>query len=78
MNYMSEVKKAQESVQQAKEELHLLTDSMPDGPQRLQVLNAITHLITASVALNYRPPAVPCRLDFVKDDAVPIVDREFE
>lgn len=65
MDYMQDVEQARQAVEAAMKELEPLQSNMPDGADKLRVLNATTHLVTASLALNFRKPGVPCRLDFV-------------
>lgn len=65
MDYMQDVEQARQALEAAMQELEPLRASMPDGADKLRVLNATTHLVTASLALNFRAPGVPSRLDFV-------------
>lgn len=66
-DYMKEVQEAQRLLQDALRELEPLGQTMPDGREKLRVLGATTLLVNALLTLNFRPPAVPCRLDFVAE-----------
>lgn len=66
-DYMKEVQEAQRLLQDALRELEPLGQTMPAGRKKLRVLSATTLLVNALLALNFRPPVVPCRLDFVAE-----------
>jgi len=67
VDYMPEIKKAQAAIAAACELQVSLLKSMPPGRQQLDLATIGLHLVTASVALGFREPGVPCRLDFVSE-----------
>lgn len=47
--------------------MHVIPAGGVPTAKELRVLGATTLLVNALLTLNFRPPAVPCRLDFVAE-----------
>jgi hypothetical protein len=69
MDYMPEIERAKATVEQAMRDAKELADKLPDGHAKLSALTLVSQLVSASAILGIRQPAVPCRLDFVANDA---------
>lgn len=69
MDYMTEIERANTTIDEAMQDAKNLADKLPDGHAKLLALTLVSQLVSVSVMLGIRRPAVPCRLDFVADDA---------
>ncbi|GJJ03424.1 hypothetical protein RugamoR64_39620 [Duganella rhizosphaerae] len=65
MDYMPEIERARITVEHAMRDAKDLADKLPDGHAKLSALALVSQLVSASVILGIREPAVPCRLDFI-------------
>ena len=69
MDYMTEIERAKAAIDQAMSDAKGLADKLPDGHAKLAALTLVSQLVSVSVMLGIRRPAVPCRLDFVAVNA---------
>jgi hypothetical protein len=69
MDYMTEIERAKAAIDQAMNDAKSLADKLPDGLAKVTALTLVSQLVSASVILSIRRPAVPCRLDFVLTEA---------
>lgn len=69
MDYMNEIERAKAVTEQAINDAKRLADKLPDGLMKVEALTLVSQLVQASIILNIRRPAVPCRLDFVSAEA---------
>lgn len=67
MDYMNEIERAKAVTEQAINDAKRLADKLPDGLMKVEALTLVSQLVQASIILNIRRPAVPCRLDFVAE-----------
>lgn len=70
MDYLIEIERAKAVTEQAMNDAKSLADRLPDGLAKIAALTLVSQLVQATVILSIRRPVVPCRLDFVADDAV--------
>lgn len=68
MDFMTEIERAKATIDEAMSNAQKLAAKLPDGHTKLAALTLVSQLVSASVILSIRRPAVPCRLDFLAVD----------
>lgn len=64
-NLWADVQKARAEINATMEQLQPLLKTLPPGRENLAIATALAHVCAAGAALQFREPAVPCRLAFV-------------